>query len=45
MIAPEELQTSLSHSFTSLGLKKEDTCYIAGNISALARTRLKKDIL
>ena len=45
MISPEELQTSLSHSFTSLGLKKEDTCFITGNISALARTRLKKDIL
>ena len=45
MIAPEELQVSLSNSFTDLGLKEEETCYIAGNISALARTRLKKDIL
>ncbi len=45
MIAPEELQVSLSKLFTGLGLKKEDTCYVAGNISALARTRLKKDIL
>ena len=45
MITPEELQTSLSHSFASLGLKKEETCYIAGNISALARTRLIKDVL
>jgi len=45
MIAPEELQTEMSKLFTSLGLKRDETCYVAGNISALARTRIKKDIL
>jgi aminoglycoside 3-N-acetyltransferase len=45
MTDPEELQISLSNLLTGLGLKEEETCYIAGNISALARTRLKKDVV
>jgi len=45
MVTPEELQLDLSKTLGKIGLKKEETCYVAGNISALARTRLKKDIL
>ena len=45
MVTPDELQLDLSKTLSNIGLKKEETCYVAGNISALARTRLKKDIL
>jgi aminoglycoside 3-N-acetyltransferase len=41
----EDLQSDLTHLLNILGLSEGETCYVAGNISALARTRLKKDIL
>ena len=45
MITPVELQNEIIDLLKSIGLERKETCYIAGNISALARTRLKKDIL
>jgi len=39
------LQSDLIHLLDALGLSKGETCYVAGNISALARTRLKKEVL
>lgn len=44
-MTPEELYADLQLSFKNVGIRKDDNCYIAGNISALARTRIKKDIL
>jgi len=45
MITPHELQLEISEDLKKIGLTQGDSCYVAGNISALARTRIKKNIL
>lgn len=45
MITPKQLQLELSQDLKKIGLIRGDNCYIAGNIGALARTRIKKNVL
>jgi len=45
MITPQELQLELTEDLKKIGLSRGETCYVAGNISALARTRIKKNVL
>ena len=45
MISPEDLKNDLIEGLEDIGLSKGENCYISGNVTSLARTRLKKDIL
>ena len=45
MITPQELQLELTEDLKKIGLSQGETCYVAGNISVLARTRIKKNVL
>lgn len=45
MTTASELQLELSEDLKKIGLVPGEVCYVAGNISALARTRLKKDVI
>lgn len=45
LIISRELETDLTKLLKSVGLKAGDCCYVAGNVSALAKTKVKRNIL
>lgn len=45
MTTPEELKADLIEGLKTIGLTKGENCYISGNITSLARTKIKKNIL
>lgn len=45
MIAAQELQLELMEALNSIGLTREETCYVTGNFGMLARTRLDRNVL
>ena len=45
MISPEDLKNDLIEGLEGIGLSKGENCYISGNVTSLARTRLRKNIL
>jgi len=45
MITPRELQLELTEDLKKVGLSSGENCYVTGNISKLARTRIKKNVL
>lgn len=42
---PNALKLELIKGLEEIGLTKNDNCYVTGNISALARTKIKKNVL
>ncbi len=45
MTTLEDLRSELSDGLKTVGLTRDETCYIAGNINLLAKTRIKKRFL
>ena len=45
MTTSEDLKADLIEGLKTIGLTKGENCYVSGNISSLARTKIKKNIL